>query len=423
MKLKTEIIILISKNPWTVSSASANRWLTLIEGVQTQGASIKLFIYGGYADEAEQNHWKEKGTYKGITYNYVFPVLIQGYWKIRFYNYLGHYLRENNLITKLSALLRQSHGIIWTDVNSVSFKLAVQLKKLNSSIKTFIEMSEFLDIHHNNKGNFLQRWQGDAKQRLFEKKAFFAYDGMALMTKTLLNHYQNFPQPQPKFLHLPMTVDLERFDQPKEPLKEFHSPYLAFVGVMNDAKDGVSILIKAFNSIYHKFPNYKVYLVGGWNYDTPIHQQLIKEFELENRVFWMKEYPRDLIPNIICNADLLVLPRPDSKQAQGGFPTKLGEYLGTGNPVCATRVGEIPDYLTDNESVFFAEPGSVESFAEAMDRALSNPENAKRVGANGRKVAEREFNKDLQARKLVEFLEELVSQEPSSTRQKIKGKR
>ena len=121
----------------------------------------------------------------------------------------------------------------------------------------------------------------------------------------------------------------------------------------------------------------------------------------------MNEYPRDQIPNIICNADLLVLPRPDSKQAQGGFPTKLGEYLATGNPVCATRVGEIPDYLIDNESVFFAVPGSIESFAEAMDRALSIPDTAKWVGLNGRRVAEREFNKDIQARKLLDFLKEL----------------
>jgi glycosyltransferase involved in cell wall biosynthesis len=204
-----------------------------------------------------------------------------------------------------------------------------------------------------------------------------------------------------------MTVDLERFQGVRDPLPEIQSPYIAFVGVMNDAKDGVSNLIKAFHSIKDKFPSHKVYLVGGWNYDTPIHLQLIKDFGLEERVFWMKEYSRDQIPNIICNADLLVLPRPDSKQARGGFPTKLGEYLATGKPVCATRVGEIPDYLTDNESVFFAKPGSVQSFAEAMEKALSDYENAKRVGANGRMVAEKHFNKDIQARKLLFFLNEL----------------
>ena len=124
-------------------------------------------------------------------------------------------------------------------------------------------------------------------------------------------------------------------------------------------------------------------------------------------MFWKGEFSRDKIPAIIKNASLLALPRPDSKQAQGGFPTKLGEYLATGNPVCATTVGEIPDYLIDDESIYFAEPGSINSFADAMKRALSNPLKAKRIGTNGRKVAETHFNKDIQAKKLYDFLSSL----------------
>ena len=131
---------------------------------------------------------------------------------------------------------------------------------------------------------------------------------------------------------------------------------------------------------------------------------MIGHLGLEQRVFWVGEYHRDTIPAILKNANLLVLPRPDSKQAQGGFPTKLGEYLATGNPVCATTVGEIPDYLVDGESVYFAESGSVGSLANAMQRALGNPEEKKRIGANGRKVAETHFNKDIQAKMLYDFL-------------------
>jgi glycosyltransferase involved in cell wall biosynthesis len=129
-----------------------------------------------------------------------------------------------------------------------------------------------------------------------------------------------------------------------------------------------------------------------------------------HKVFWMKEYPRDSIPSILKNASLLVLPRPASKQAQGGFPTKLGEYLATGNPVCSTTVGEISDYLVDGESVYFAEPGSVESFAGAMERALSDPIKAREVGLNGRKVAEKYFNKDIQAKILYDFLMKILQE-------------
>src|SRR5690606_3427017 len=145
-------------------------------------------------------------------------------------------------------------------------------------------------------------------------------------------------------MHLPMTVDFTRFDKILPPVKGFTKPYIVYVGVMNDAKDGVNILIKAYKEIYTDIKEYQLYLVGPWHYDTPLHLKMIQEFGLVNKIEWKGAYDRDLIPAIIQDADLLVLPRPDSKQAQGGFPTKLGEYLATGNPVVATRVGELPDY-------------------------------------------------------------------------------
>ena len=86
----------------------------------------------------------------------------------------------------------------------------------------------------------------------------------------------------------------------------------------------------------------------------------------------------------------------------------MKDYLATAKPVCATTVGEIPDYLRDGESVIFAEPGNVESFASAIRRALKNPEDAERIGANGRKVAEKEFNALIQAKKLKNYFEQLL---------------
>ncbi len=407
------IKIVINYNPFFQSSAASNRLLTLIEGLSSFGIKVNLLIYGGFSSFDEKKRFGTKGVYKNIFYEYLLPILTEGYWKFRYHIYIGQFIRNRNIIKVLQKkYIKHEDEIIWTDVSAFSFRLAIKLKSQNSKSKLFIEMNEFLDIYIHNKGNILQKFQGFIRQRLFERQAFFAYDGIALMTKTLLNHFESFPKPLPKLMHLPMTVDLKRFEQPKTSLEKFESPYIAYVGVMNDAKDGVSLLIKAFNLIKDKFVRHKVYLVGSWNYDTPIHERLIKKFELENRIIWMKEYSSDLIPNIICNADLLVLPRPDSKQAKGGFPTKLGEYLATGKPVCATRVGEIPNYLTDNQSVFFAEPGSVESFAKAMERALSNTDNAIFVGANGRKVAEKEFNKITQAKKLFDFLRELKTPNP-----------
>jgi glycosyltransferase involved in cell wall biosynthesis len=401
------ISIVNKSNPWLQNSSSANRLLSLVNGLLGQGAIIKLYFYGGYTSVNELKTWKTKGDYNRVEYEYLNTKVVEGYWKVRWHNYVGFHMHKIKLLLALFSRVIEDKGIIWTDTLQFGFELAYGLKKQYPAIKVFTEVSEFLDIQQYNKGNFLQRLVESKRQKYFEQKAFYAYDGIALMTKTLMKYCESIPPPHPKFLHLTMTVDLARFTGNINPLPEFQKPYIAFVGVMNDAKDGVSILIHAFQRIANKFPDYKLYLVGGRNYDTPFHLKLIHEYGLAKRVFWMKEYARDHIPQIICHADLLVLPRPNSKQAQGGFPTKLGEYLATGNPVCATRVGEIPDYLNDNESVFFAEPGSVESFAEAIDRALGNPSIARKVGETGKKVAEQEFNKDIQATKLYDFLKEL----------------
>ena len=42
-----------------------------------------------------------------------------------------------------------------------------------------------------------------------------------------------------------------------------------------------------------------------------------------------------------------------------------------------------------------------------MEKALNNPENSERVGLNGKMVAEKYFNKDVQAKKLFKFFKEL----------------
>lgn len=400
------IKILTNSNCFIDNSAMSNRNLSLIAGLKNQGVLIDLIITGPYRNEAEKTKWGIQGEKFGVSYFYSYPKVISGYWQLRFQNYIGQYLFQKQIKKGIFVNLEES-SFVWLSGTIFSLELAISIKNRFPRIKFFLEQSEFLDVHRFNKGNFLQKREGDRRQELFEREVFPILDGLALMTKTLFSHYKSFPEPQPNMLHLPMTVDLERFNQIAPAPIEFQKPYIAFVGVMNDAKDGVNILLESFAELAEEFSDYKLYLVGGWNYDTPAHLNFIKERRLENHIFWMKEYPRDRIPAIIGNADLLVLPRPDSKQAQGGFPTKLGEYLATGNPICATSVGEIPDYLNDNESVFFAQPGSFESFAEAMRRALSDPENAKRVGLNGKKVAQMEFNKDIQAKKLHQFLLEL----------------
>ncbi|MFZ4796713.1 MAG: glycosyltransferase family 4 protein [Bacteroidia bacterium] len=402
-----QIFIITYTNPYFSNSASSNRLISLTEGLINEGVDIQYLITNGYQSSHEKFELGLTGKFKGLKYLYLSTTLLDNIWKRRWHIYVWNKVSSIYIKYKIYKTLKNTSGIVWAENNTEILQSVLKVKLKNKELKIFMELSEFPDIHHFNKGNRFQRKIANKRQLFFETIFFKNLDGLALMTKTLINHYSNFPVPKPQLLHLPMTVDLERFNQTITILENFESPYIAFVGVMDNAKDGVNILIQAFAKIATKYQNLKLYLIGSWNYDTPAHLELIKNLNLQDRVKWLGEFSRDKIPAIVKNASLLVLPRPDSKQAQGGFPTKLGEYLASGVPVCATTVGEIPNYLTNNESVFFAEPGSVDSFANAMDRALSNPELAQKVGFAGRNIAEVHFNKDIQAKKLFDFLQTL----------------
>jgi len=405
MEAPIMIIVLQKHNPFYVSSASANRTRSLIEGLEKLDVEILLYITNGYQTSKEKAEMGVSGFIGKIEYKYLCTNYSEGIWKKRLDAYVLNVFRSFQTINSLNKVFKElKQSIVWV-TNDLTHLKAIKLAKKYNLI-TFIEISEYGDVYKYHSANFLQMFFAKRTFNYFEKKAFYSLDGMALMTKNLVNHYKIYPKPAPKLLHLPMTVDLDRFDITKNyPLMEgLTKPYVAFIGDMNNFKDGVDILINAFARIAPDFPQVNLYLFGFYFYDLPGHIEQIKKSRLENRIIYKGAVNRDQIPGIIMNATLLVLARPDSKQAQGGFPTKLGEYLATGNPVCVTKVGEIPDYLQDDFSAFMAIPGSVESFADAMQRALSNSENARNVGLNGRKIAEQFFNKDIQSKTLYDFL-------------------
>ena len=397
------ILLLRQYNPYLESGASGNRFCGLVDGLCLEGHSVTIGSVGGLQKQNELSHKCEKPNLQIV---YLSKANHYDGIKGRLNTYFFYGLHLLNAKRKLKQLLKHEYDIVWLTNNGDVLRLYDScLKKFEG--KSFIELNEFNDIYKEEKqGNFLQNRKAIRDSELL-LESLAKIDLFAVMAKTLLNYYQGLAKPEARFLHLPMTVDLSRFSGVTTEV-EYKKPYIAFAGTMTNHKDGVDVLIKSFAKIADRYPAYHLYLAGFWHYDVPMQEKLIAGYGLQKRIHYIGTLNRDQIPPFICNASVLALSRPDSHQAQGGFPTKLGEYLATGNPVCVTKVGEIPDYLEDNVSAFMAEPGDVDSFADAMDRALRDTENAKLVGAKGKEVAERVFNAEIQAKRLSEFLMENV---------------
>lgn len=400
------LVFLSRTNPFQVSSASANRTRGLVEGLISHGAEIHFYICSPFfsnrtKDEFNRIQFKYSGKLKLIQFS--LAVFNSSFFQ-RLYSFFSYPISNFLFANKLDKLLCDFDGVVYTNADYFLMKKLYTLKMKNPNLKIVCEVSEYLDYY---KSQEIPWWilpQLVKTESFFINKFVHILSGCVLMTKALYRYIEDLKLPNCYLLHLPMTVDLSRFVDVEPSSMGFRKPYILFIGVMNNAKDGIDILIEAFNQICKKYPDYHLYLVGPWQYDTPGHLERISELGLDQRIFWINEVHRDEIPPLLLEANLLVLPRPDSKQAQGGFPTKLGEYLASGKPVCATSVGELPEYLTDGKSVFFAEPGSVSSFANAINSALGNYNAAIEIGENGKKIAMKFFNKDNQAETLFNFL-------------------
>ena len=268
---------------------------------------------------------------------------------------------------------------------------------LFKKLHIFIEKSEYPELHLST-DPYILRLLFKIYLRTCRK-----VDGLLLISRALSDYYENKGVDNSKILIVNMTVDPSRFVNLK---KSSHRPdYIAYCGAVSNFKDGVDVLIKSFAIVAKQVADIKLYIIGGFPFkkDKEEDLELVKTLGIEDRVVFTGPIPREDMPQMLKNAEALVLARPDNIQAKYGFPTKLGEYLLTENPVVLTKVGDIPLFLKDGESAYIATPGDVEEIALKMIEALTSPY-SQTIGKRGAAVAMSEFNSEIEAKKITDFI-------------------
>lgn len=244
----------------------------------------------------------------------------------------------------------------------------------------------------------------------FERKRYLAcckkLSGLFVISTALKEYFVSTGVLEEKITIVNMTVNPARFnDIQKDKSVE---RYIAYCGTASNNKDGVNKLIEAFGIVAQKHKNVKLYIIGKSpsGVDESGNLQLIERLSLIDRVVFTGIIEAEKMPQLLTNATILALARPDSLQARNGFPTKLGEYLLTGNPVVVTKVGDIPLFLKDGENALLAESGDVKEFASKLCWALEHPVEAAIMGSKGREVAIRNFNSISESQKIITCISE-----------------
>lgn len=218
-----------------------------------------------------------------------------------------------------------------------------------------------------------------------------------------LNSFYSSMFPKDRIFQIPILVDMNRF---KNVETKVHSgKIITYIGYMGGNKDGLENLISSMTFVTNKNKKTVLHLVGSAPEEDMIRlRNKVKTLGLCDTVIFLGKKNAEEIPSILLNSDLLVLARPDNKQAKAGFPTKLGEYLASAKPIVITITGEIPKYLKDKESAYLSKPDDIHDFADKINYALSD-KNAEKIGKEGFKIANNNFNYQLYGKKLFELLQ------------------
>jgi glycosyltransferase involved in cell wall biosynthesis len=101
------------------------------------------------------------------------------------------------------------------------------------------------------------------------------------------------------------------------------------------------------------------------------------------------------------------LPAPNHIQAQ---PNKLFEYMSAGIPVIASNFPMWREIIADNDCGLLVDPLNPADIANAIDYLVSNPEEAQRMGANGRRAVHKRYSWTSEEKKLFAFYERTLNE-------------
>jgi len=151
-------------------------------------------------------------------------------------------------------------------------------------------------------------------------------------------------------------------------------PVLFFLGYISKRK-GLIYLIEALNMMKER--DFRVVIAGSKEMEPPHFlecQNLISEFQLEDRIEFPGMIPREEVDYYFETSDIFILP-----SLHEGYGMVLKEAASFGIPIITTDVGAIPEVVKDGESALLIPPRDSSALRDAIIRILEDDELRKRI--------------------------------------------
>jgi glycosyltransferase involved in cell wall biosynthesis len=178
-------------------------------------------------------------------------------------------------------------------------------------------------------------------------------------------------------------------------------PVALFVGVLERYK-AIDVVADAWRLAAPRVPDATLEIVGRGTLREVV-ERLVADLPKQTR--WRESLPTDEVARALDASTILVLPSRSE-----GLGRVVVEAFCRGRGVVGSRVGGIPDLVTDGEGGLLVPPGDAGALADALVRVLGDGELAASLGAEGRRSVEPWLaTPDEYARQVSALVERVVS--------------
>jgi glycosyltransferase involved in cell wall biosynthesis len=170
-----------------------------------------------------------------------------------------------------------------------------------------------------------------------------------------------------------------------------------FVGRLAPEK-GIETLLSAWQLI--KSP-LRLRIAG----DGPLADRVARAAREDSRIEWLGTLSSEQVVLEMKRANVLICPSIWYE----GLPLTLIEAFATGLPAIASRIGGLPDVVTEGQTGLMFSPGEPAELAAQVEWAARNPAEVRRMGGEARRSFEKTYTADTNYRLLMKVYRRALS--------------
>ena len=226
----------------------------------------------------------------------------------------------------------------------------------------------------------------------FERFASRRLDAVVAATPAIRDKFQNYGVPSININNFPMFDELAT-DVPWT-RKEKEVCYVGGIAAIRGIKEVISAMALCNSGA-------RLNLVGEFSEpQTMLEAKKLSGWASVNPLgFRMRMQVREYLGRSVAGI-VTFLPVPNHIEAQ---PNKMFEYMSAGLPVIASDFPLWREIIEGSDCGICVDPLNPSAIASAIDRLVSNPNLARRLGENGRRAVKERYNWSLEEARLLEF--------------------